>query len=168
MTRSSEDEKQRLELEAASIFLQWYQSHTQRPCKLLHANLPAKPDVSCKIGTAHIDLEIAHLYGSETEAMQILGRELPQQTRNELAELNAQENTQRRLHVALARILKQKANKHYHSREVWLIIRNMHPQWRPHEAVLELRNCIQPLAHPFKHIWLVSDQYGANGVLQLI
>ncbi len=39
-------------------------------------NEPAKPDVSCYLEQQRLDLEIAHLYGSEAEAMKILGREL--------------------------------------------------------------------------------------------
>ncbi|WP_100655616.1 hypothetical protein [Alteromonas flava] len=168
MSRSSEKEKRELELEAAEVFLRWYQQQTQLKCQLIKSNLPAKPDVSCQIGNTRVDFEIAHLYGSETEAMQILGRELTPQTRAELLALTTTGNTQRRLHKALARILQQKAGKHYQSQNVWLIIRNMHPQWRPLATVYNLRECLLPYEHPFAQIWLIADRAGEDGALQLI
>ena len=80
---SSEQEKIALEHQAARLFMRWYERNTGIRIRHIWHNEPQKPDVSCYLDGARLDLEIAHLYGSEEEAMQILGRNLSDKTRLE-------------------------------------------------------------------------------------
>ncbi|WP_100641918.1 hypothetical protein [Alteromonas facilis] len=167
MSRASESEKLALELEAASVFLDWYATSYDVQCRLIKPNQPAKPDVTCQIGNDKVDIEIAHLYGSEKEAMKILGRTLTDSTRYELQQLMLEGDTQQRLCAALKRILKQKAEKHYHSEKVWLVVRNVHPDWRPVELLSQQAFIDIPEDHPFECIWLIGDRSATSGVIRL-
>ncbi len=164
---SSDKEKISLEHQAAKLFMRWYEHNTGQPIRHIWHNEPSKPDVSCWFDGEHLDLEIAHLYGTEQEAMKILGRSLSEQTRMELRQLEADTDPHHRLLNALNRILKNKADKHYHTKRVWLVIRNAHPAWTA-QAVEALQHRITvPSAHPFEQIWIVGDFDGKSGIVQL-
>jgi hypothetical protein len=166
MDMSQQDEKLQLEHEAARVFMRLYQQRFGQKMQHIWHNQPAKPDVSCYLNQVRLDLEIAHLYGSEVEAMAILGRVLSNQTLlalQQLAELPAEE----RMIGALHRIISQKANKSYESERVWLVIRNANPRWNcvdieRHREALQI-----PAVHPFEQIWLVGDWHGDSGILPL-
>ncbi len=165
--RSSEEEKQKLEHEAAKLFMRWYEKTTGQVIRHIWHNRPQKPDVSCYLDGQRLDLEIAHLYGSEQEAMQILGREIDQRTRQELLLQERCENPDDRLLKALNRILANKARKHYQSQRVWLVIRNAHPAWTAPQ-IQAMRSHIEvPPAHPFEQIWMVGDMKGESGIVRL-
>lgn len=167
MTSPSETEKQRLEHEAARLFMRWYERETGQRIRHIWHNRPSKPDASCFLNGQRLDLEIAHLYGTEQEAMQILGRELPAPTQHALQVLDRETDAHSRLLKALNRILRNKAGKHYASERVWLVIRNAHPAWTRDE-VLTLRHHIKvPSRHPFEQIWMVGDMNGQTGIVQL-
>lgn len=156
-------EKVRLEHEAARLFMRLYQRRFGVSMRHIWHNEPAKPDVSCYLEQQRLDLEIAHLYGSEAEAMLLLGRELSPQTRDALAALQ-QVPVQERMLAALDRLIRQKAHKSYDSERVWLVIRNTHPVWlaehlQPFRQTIEL-----PAAQPFEQIWLVIDYRGEHGI----
>lgn len=123
--------------------------------------------MSCELGGERLDLEVAHLYGSEQEAMQILGRELSDRTRQELRELDLVADPHSRLLDALNRILTQKSLKHYQSKRVWLVIRNAHPAWRAPEIKALQHYITVPPHHPFEQIWMVGDMLGESGIVQL-
>ncbi|OZG70991.1 hypothetical protein BTA51_23075 [Hahella sp. CCB-MM4] len=162
----SEEEKINLEHEAARLFMRWYEKNYRIPVRHIWHNRPRKPDVSCFIDGERLDLEIAHLYGSEEEAMQILGRSLDPHTRRELQLLKATDPHER-LIEALNRILANKATKSYKSKRVWLVIRNAHPAWTA-EEIMTLQHHIQvPPNHPFEQIWMVGDMAGKTGIVQL-
>lgn len=165
--RSSETEKVLLELEAANVFLKWYERTHHVQCQLLAHNQPAKPDVSCLVGKRHVDIEVAHLYGSEQEAMQILGRELTDHTRDALNQLEQDSELSQRLPHALNRILAQKAQKSYDGTTVWLVIRNAHPAWSTVGFEQYRSEIVIPASHPFNKIWLVGDWQARSGVLEL-
>jgi hypothetical protein len=163
----SETEKLELEHQAAKLFMRWYEHDTGKRIRHLWHNRPNKPDVSCRLEGERLDLEIAHLYGSEQEAMQILGRELSDLTRQELRQLEQNTLPNQRLLKALNRILLNKSYKHYKTKRVWLVIRNAHPAWDT-EQIKALQHCIDvPTHHPFEQIWLVGDWAGKSGVVQL-
>ncbi|WP_340677942.1 hypothetical protein [Paraglaciecola sp.] len=124
---NSEQEKIALEHQAAKLFMHWYEHDTGKHIRHLWHNRPNKPDVSCRLEGQRLDLEIAHLYGSEQEAMALLGRALNELTRLELRELVSTSESDKRLLFALNRILANKSLKHYKSARVWLVIRNAHP-----------------------------------------
>lgn len=164
---NSEREKIKLEHQAAKLFMRWFERETGNPIRHLWHNRPNKPDVSCRFEGDRLDLEVAHLYGSEQEAMQILGRELSDITRNELQALERNNEPDGRLLAALNRILFNKSFKKYKTKRVWLVIRNAHPAWRK-EHIQALQNCISvPSLHPFEQIWIVGDWEGKSGIVQL-
>ncbi len=162
----AEQEKVQLEHDAAKIFMRCYEAKFQVPIRHIWHNLPRKPDVSCYLQDRRLDMEIAHLYGSEQEAMKILGRELDEHTRNELLALE-QTPADGRLLTALNRILVNKGGKSYRTERVWLVIRNAHPAWTS-AAIAELQDLINvPNEHVFEQIWIVGDMRGETGILQL-
>lgn len=159
-------EKIKLEHQAAKLFMKHYeQQHGHRMRHIWH-NEPKKPDVSCRLNGQRLDLEIAHLYGSEEEAMLILGRQLTTQTRKALIDLQ-HVSFDARLLNALNRILRQKAEKTYQSDHVWLVIRNAHPAWSRAQIEALQHHIAVPEQHPFEEIWMVTDWEGLGGIVQL-
>lgn len=165
--KPSEHEKIDLEHQAAKLFMRWYERNTGQEIRHIWHNRPIKPDVSCQFEGGRLDLEVAHLYGSEQEAMQILGRELSDVT---LAALRALENVadpHARLLKALNRILENKSHKQYKTQRVWLVIRNAHPAWGADEIKALQHHIDVPANHPFEQIWMVGDFEGRSGIVQL-
>ena len=162
----SQSEKIKLEHEAAKLFMRLYESKTGIKMRHIWHNEPRKPDVTCYFDHQKLDLEIAHLYGSEAEAMHLLGRELKDETRQALINL-IQTPPDHRLLEALNLLLKNKGDKHYHSEETWLIIRNANPLWTREDFERNLHLVNLPKSHPFEQIWLLGDLRGETGILQL-
>jgi hypothetical protein len=164
--KSSADEKIELEHQAARIFMRLYQQKFGIKMQHIWHNLPAKPDVSCYLEQQRLDLEIAHLYGSEAEAMKILGRELKGGTLEALKSLERLPLADRLLE-ALNKLICNKAQKSYESEKVWLVIRNAHPDWHAAELAQTPQLLHIPSDHPFEQIWLVADMTGQAGLLSL-
>lgn len=164
--KSSIDEKIALEHEAARIFMRLYQQKFGVKMQHIWHNQPAKPDVSCYLEQQRLDLEIAHLYGSEAEAMKILGRELKGGTLEALESLE-QYPIAGRLLQALNKLINNKAHKSYDTAKVWLVIRNAHPDWHAEELALTPHLLNIPPVHPFEQIWLVADMAGSGGLMSL-
>ena len=167
MKNQSVEEKLQLEKAATELFIAAYEKRFGISISYLCHNTPSKPDVSCELDGQRIDFEIAHLYGSEQEAMDILGRELTEETRQALQDLTHNGDTDNRLQKALLRILQNKAVKHYDSAKVWLVIRNAHPSWRVNDALHLFQSLAFPDSHPFEQIWLIKDFSGQEGILRL-
>lgn len=164
---SSEQEKMALEHQAAKIFMAAYEHDSGLEIRHLWHNRPSKPDVSCRLEGKRLDMEIAHLYGTELEAKQILGRDLNEGTCLELRNLDIVTQPDERLLKALNRILANKSQKQYRSQRVWLVIRNAHPAW-DRAQIEALRDKIDvPPTHPFEQIWMVGDWAGESGIVQL-
>ena len=164
--KSSTDEKIELEHQAARVFMRLYQQKFGIKMQHIWHNQPAKPDVSCYLEQQRLDLEIAHLYGSEAEAMKILGRELKGGTLAALQSLT-QFPVAERLLQALDKLISNKAQKSYDSEKVWLVIRNAHPDWHAEELEQTPHLLQIPPKHPFEQIWLVADMTGQAGLLPL-
>lgn len=162
----AEQEKIELEHQAARLFMRHWEREQGVPIRHIWHNRPDKPDVSCFLDGERLDLEIAHLYGSEAEAMAILGRDLSDTTLRELAQLNAGD-TDGRLLRALNRILAIKAEKTYNSERVWLVIRNANPHWSRTDIEALQHHIAVPGGHPFEQIWLVADMQASSGIVQL-
>lgn len=161
-------EKIELEHQAAKIFMRWYEKNSGLKIRHIWHNQPRKPDVSCRLEGERLDLEIAHLYGSEEEAMILLGRELSEHTRDELKLQHRVGDPHQRLLDALNRILANKAGKTYESNRVWLVIRNANPAWSAEEIRQLQHSAIAvPSNHPFQQIWIVGDFDGDSGIVQL-
>jgi hypothetical protein len=161
------DEKLLWEKQATEVFIAWYSQAYSTSFTFVSHNLPAKPDVSCLLNGSELDLEIAHLYGTEQEAMSILGKSLNQHTRDELIKLRLTSSTQDRLIAALNRILENKSHKTYDSNRVWLVIRNVHPGWQASQLALMHDSLVIPENHSFEQIWLVGDVDAASGAICL-
>ncbi|MDP4537239.1 hypothetical protein Q3O60_13690 [Alkalimonas collagenimarina] len=162
----SRDEKVRLEHEAARLFMRLYEQDYGITMRHIWHNKPARPDVTCYYQDKKLDLEIAHLYGSEAEAMHILGRELSTQTHKELLTLMRMP-AEARLVAALNSLLASKAQKTYDSNKVWLVIRNANPLWTRDEMLAHFPKLRIPKQHPFEQIWLIGDMAGDSGLLAL-
>ncbi len=165
MNRSMQ-EKIELEHEAAKLFMRLYEQKTGIPMRHIWHNEPKKPDVSCYLGDRRLDLEIAHLYGSEEEAQLILGRKVNIRTLEALHRLITVPVGDRLLN-ALNAILVSKAEKSYHSDRVWLVLRNANPLWSREELEDNLHRVTLPESHSFEQIWVVGDMEGKSGILRL-
>ena len=164
--KSSIGEKIALEHQAAKLFMRLYQHKFGIKMQHIWHNEPAKPDVSCYLEQQRLDLEIAHLYGSEVEAMHILGRELGDNTHRELLAL-LRTPAQHRLLTALNRLISNKAEKSYNTERVWLVIRNANPLWTRRDILVHHHQLHMPKQHPFEQIWLIGDLQGQSGILAL-
>lgn len=164
---TSERDKKNLEHEAARLFMRAYEKTFGHEIRHIWHNKPRKPDTSCLLEDEHLDLEIAHLYGSEAEAMVLLGKDLPERSKLDLHLLEESTDTNDRLLAALNLILENKSTKHYRSNRVWLVIRNTHPDWNAEVIKSMAPNIVIPTVHPFEQIWMVADMKGESGVLCL-
>ena len=162
----SEREKQALEHQATVLFLQHYKALFSVTAGKISHNQPAKPDVSVSINDKQVDIEVAHLYASETEAMAVLGRPLSLPLQHELAEL-AQEPTERQLCHALQCLLAKKATKRYQSSGPWLLIRSASSLWTHDDFVRALTSLTIPQKHPFSRIWLLTDWFAKQEPIAL-
>ena len=166
MNRESEQEKIALEHGAAKLFLRCCEKQFGVSMRNIWHNTPSKPDVSCYKGDERLDIEVAHLYASETEAMAVLGRPLSISMQRDLAEM-ALAPSNERLHCALHRLLAQKAKKHYESTQPWLLIRNASTIWHLDDFKSVLTHLDVPKHHPFQQIWLLCDFYRGE-LLQIL
>lgn len=163
---TDQHEKIRLEHEAAKLFMRLYEQRSGILMRHIWHNEPARPDVSCYYDDQKLDLEIAHLYGSEAEAMHILGRPLSENTHRELLAL-LRLPADKRLVEALNRLISNKADKSYKSERVWLVIRNANPLWTRQEVLQYCQALHVPEKHPFEQIWLIGDMSGESGIMAL-
>ncbi|NOU51165.1 hypothetical protein HG263_11555 [Pseudoalteromonas sp. JBTF-M23] len=161
MLRESDLEKLQLEHQAAKLFLRCYEQQYGIPMRHIWHNEPNMPDISCYQGEERLDIEVAHLYGSEKEAMAVLGRPLSLEIQRELATM-AQAPTKKRLQVALERLLNQKALKRYHSKRTWLLIRNASTLWHHDDFVAIVGRLDFHSNHAFEQIWLLTDFYNPD------
>lgn len=189
----SESIKRQLERDAAKHFLRLYEQMYQTPMRNISHNEPSRPDISCHLDGKPLDLEIAHLYASASEA-KILSREIVAQVQghkipiepsdiletsdilepsdkerellNYLSDL-IEMSSQQRLITALTRILNSKSQKYYDSPRVWLVIRNASPLWQ----TKDFQQCMQHFQiprSPFEQIWLLPEFDGSQLPIQLI
>lgn len=165
--RSSEEEKLKLEHDAAKLFMRQYEKSTGHHIRHIWHNQPKRPDVSCMLDGKRLDLEIAHLYGSSQEAVDILKQGITTNTKHELELQETIADTNERLIGALNAILKNKASKIYDSERVWLVIRNAHPTWNCQSALVAMDKIKIPSGYQFEQIWLVGDFKGESGIVRM-
>tara|TARA_B110000211_G_scaffold103149_1_gene120013 strand:- start:5096 stop:5677 length:582 start_codon:yes stop_codon:yes gene_type:complete len=176
----SESLKRKIERDAARYFLRWFESLYQIPMRNIWHNEPSKPDISCHLDGEPLDLEIAHLYASASEA-KILTQEIILQTQGTEAAVNASDkelellnyladlvemDSKLRLETALTRLLTNKAKKTYDSPRVWLVIRNASPLWKSKE----FERCIEGFnmpKNPFEQIWLLPEFDGSEPPIRI-
>lgn len=176
----SESLKRKIERDAARYFLRWFESLYQIPMRNIWHNEPSKPDISCHLDGEPLDLEIAHLYASASEA-KILTQEIILQTQDTEAAVNASDkelellnyladlvemDSKLRLETALTRLLTNKAKKTYDSPRVWLVIRNASPLWKSKEFELCIEGFNMP-KNPFEQIWLLPEFDGSEPPIRI-
>ena len=165
--RSSEAATLKLEHDAAKLFMRQYERLTGHHIRHIWHNQPKRPDVSCMLDGHKLDLEIAHLYGSSQEAMDILKQGINANVKHQLELQEAFSDTHERLISALNAILKNKAGKTYESNKVWLVIRNAHPAWKREQVLNAMSEIEVPSGYQFDQIWLVADFTGQSGIVRL-
>ncbi|HCM04857.1 MAG TPA: hypothetical protein DIC30_02485 [Oceanospirillales bacterium] len=176
----SEAIKRQIERDAARHFLRLYEHIYKTPMRNIWHNEPSKPDISCHLNGKPLDLEIAHLYASASEA-KILTREIIHQVqgREEVIKANDKElellhylsdlvdmDSKQRLETALTRLLKSKAKKTYDSPRVWLVIRNASPLWKSKDFEYCINNFKMP-KNPFEQIWLLPEFDGSEPPMRI-
>ncbi|MFC3095725.1 hypothetical protein DRW07_07570 [Alteromonas sediminis] len=163
----SQTEKLVLERQAAEVFARSYSAQFNCDFSFVSHNMPKKPDVTCKLGTEIIDIEIAHLYGSQAEAQHLLGKSLSNKTIEELICLELTSDPTERFVSALNRILLNKSEKTYDSKRVWLVIRNANPNWTRNAVLNNLEKIQVPSQHCFEQVWFITDVNGDDGLIKL-
>lgn len=149
-----------LEHEAAKLFMRQYEALSGKITRHIWHNQPRKPDVSCYLEGERLDLEIAHLYATEEEARACKSGDEPALVLSDIEVSEA-------LISSLNELLLKKSEKQYHTQRVWLVIRNINQQWQQQDFIDHLAEISVPLSHPFEMIWLVADQAGTSGLVQL-
>jgi hypothetical protein len=162
-------EKKQLERAALEEFGQWFTVNAGRgEFRLVELLDPPKLDSRCRIGEAEVYVEVAHVYGTETDAKTLLGRTgvgAPDSGRHRR---DALISFDRRVIVPLNTVLQEKAGKTYDGSPVWLVIRNGFPLMDQADFESYADQIIVPDVHPFTEIWLLCGRSAENGALRLI
>lgn len=138
---------------------------------------PPEPDALCFLDGQPLHVEVAHIYGTQSDVKQLLGRRgkaAPTQAQRMLSArvpLGGCAGTDGRLLRLLTPLndrLSDKATKKYQTSRVWLLVRSASPLWTKADFV-ENKACIAvPAQHPFEKIWLLCGPRTFSGLLQLV
>jgi hypothetical protein len=162
------DEKRGLESGALSQFSDWFESEFG-PGRFVFDQFldPPMPDALCFLDGEPVHVEIAHFYGTESDARLLLGRigksaPTPRERRE-----SAMVPLDNRLLVPLNRLLEIKADKNYAARPVWLLIRSAFPlcdvaYFSGYKAQIRV-----PSRLPFEQIWLLCGPRVSLGACKL-
>jgi|TARA_B110001454_G_scaffold137289_1_gene127572 hypothetical protein len=176
----SESIKRQIERDAARHFLRLYEHIYKTPMRNIWHNEPSKPDISCHLNGKPLDLEIAHLYASSSEA-KILTREIISQVQGSDSIIKPSDkelellhylsdlvnmDSQQRLTTALTHLLNSKAKKTYDSSRVWLVIRNASPLWKTKDFEQCIKHFNMP-KNPFEQIWLLPEFDGSEPPIKI-
>ncbi len=129
---------------------------------------PPEPDALCVLNGKELGVEVAHLYGTGQDAERLTGA--VHKRRNPLTEEEMRDNRlkpfrERVLTELNTKVLGTKAKKRYRRSPVWLLVRNMFPQWDTHDFEQHMDEILVPAHHPFQQVWLLGEHDG--GLLQL-
>jgi len=160
-------EKELLEAAAASIFCSCLQKETGVHARFLRHNNVPKPDTTCTIQDTEIDLEIAHLYGTEIDAQNSLNRARRTPLSKQTTINNSTKTLTERALCSLNYILENKSSKKYDSACTWLVIRNVFHPWSKNDFAQHYSEIYIPKNHPFEKIWLICDPRGETGLIEL-
>ena len=136
---------------------------------------PPEPDALCSFDGQPLHVEVAHVYGTQSDAKKRLGRTgksaatRAQQMLSARVPLNGPGTDGRllRLLTPLNDLLSDKATKKYQTSRVWLLVRSASPLWSRVDFV-ENQACIEvPAEHPFERVWLLCGPRASFGLLQL-
>lgn len=129
---------------------------------------PPEPDGLCSLDGQSLHVEVAHIYGRESDAKKLVGCTGKSAVTREQEILSAMRPLGARLLEPLNDLLANKATKTYQTSRVWLLIRSASPLWNLDDFRENKVNIAIPSVHPFKQIWLLCDTRASFGVLRLV
>jgi hypothetical protein len=128
---------------------------------------PPEPDGLCSLDGSPLHVEVGHVYGTQSDVKQLLGRTGKSAASQDQKSLSAMVPLDTRLLVPLNKLLAEKATKIYSASPVWLLIRSAFPLWEQDDFMTHRSNILVPEAHPFEQIWLLCGAQASAGVLRL-
>jgi hypothetical protein len=160
-------EKELLEDAAISIFIEWYNNNSVgSKLHLIEKQAPPLPDYKCNNENNDVHIEVTHLYGTDIDARNILGRGNLDTSNAKL--MNRLMPVPGRVIVRLNYLLDEKVNKNYQcDEEKWLIIRNANPLFKSEDFQREIKQIKIPHKNQFSHIYLICGRDASFGVIQL-
>lgn len=162
-------EKRELERWAVTEFAKLFTAKAGRgKLKLVDLLDPPSPDTQCDLEGVTLFIEVAHVYGTETDAKTALARA------GESAPDTARHKSDALLHFGarvigpLNALLARKATRSYDRRPVWLLVRSGFPLMDLYDFETWYRDeIVVPATHPFDEIWLLCGKTAASGALRL-
>lgn len=128
---------------------------------------PPEPDALCSFDGQPLHVEVAHVYGTQSDVKKLLGRTGKSAPTHAQQMRSAKVRLDVRLLTPLNDLLSDKATKKYQTSRVWLLIRSAFPLWSLIDFV-ENKACMKvPAKHPFERIWLLCGPRASFGLLQL-
>jgi hypothetical protein len=164
------DEKRALEHAAILQFIEAYNhAHMDNALDLL--GLGDAPDGVVRQGSVVIGIEAAHVYGTNYDAKNTLGRagdfltmqRGDRQWRDHIR--NSMISLPDRIIPALNRVVSAKARKRYGG-ACWLVIRNALPIWEKSDFEKQ-QSLIRLPRHDFQQMWLLCGRHSWSGLLRL-
>ena len=128
---------------------------------------PPEPDGLCSLDSSPLYVEVGHIYGTQSDVKQLLGRTGKSVASQDQKSLSAMVPLDARLLMPLNRLLAEKATKIYSASPVWLLIRSAFPLWELEDFKAHRNNILVPESHPFEQIWLLCGAQASAGVLRL-
>jgi len=161
-------EKEGLEQGAITNFAEYFSANSNRGHLMFKESLqPPYPDTLCELTGQPLYVEVAHIYGTETDAKYLLRRTgRAQPTKQERLKSTLTPLDKRYL-IPLNKVLKSKAEKIYKGKPVWLLVRNGLPLWTSEDFNEHINEIKIPKKHPFDEIWLLCAPSGQFGAIQL-
>lgn len=128
---------------------------------------PPWPDARCMYEGRAVFVEVAHVYGTGSDARLILGRTRHPRTQGAERLQSALVPLSSRVLGPLNRVIRTKCSKTYEGSPIWLLLRSAFPLW----TVDDFRRCRReielPKAHPFAEVWLLCGPRVDFGLLRL-
>ena len=128
---------------------------------------PPEPDALCSFDGQPLHVEVAHVYGTRSDARKLLGRTGKSAPTDVEQMCSAKMQLDVRLLTPLNDLLSDKATKKYQTSRVWLLIRSAFPLWCIVDFVGNQARIAVPVEHPFEKIWLLCGPRTSFGLLQL-
>jgi len=128
---------------------------------------PPEPDGFCSLDGESLHVEVGHLYGTQSDAKRLLGREGKSAAARKERLDSSLVPLDTRILTPLNRLLASKATKTYQAQRVWLLIRSTLPLWSLRDFQKHRADICVPEEHPFAQIWLLCGPHSSFGVLRL-
>jgi len=161
-------EKERLEKGALEKFAEGFTSSIDRgELKFVRLQTPPEADGLCQLNGSPLNIEVAHVYGTDADVRYLLGRKGYSEPTKEEKFQSGLIPLNERIIGPMNNVLKQKAKKKYFSSPVWLLIRVGIPILTAEEFQVYQGEIKIPDTHPFNEIWLMCGPSLQFGFMQL-